>query len=74
MAGRWLPKGLLKVDPAKWELLASWLKYGGCSACWDYLLQNLPQNGFGVRLGRKDKTMPKITVLGRTKGQMFIGE
>lgn len=21
-------------------------KYRGCSACWDYLLQNLPQNGF----------------------------
>lgn len=49
-------------------------KYGGCSVCWDYLLQNLPPNGFGVRLGRKDKTIPKITVLGRTKGQMFIGE
>ena len=49
-------------------------KYGGCSVCWDYLLQNLPPNGFGVRLGRRDKTMPKITVLGRTKGQMSIGE
>lgn len=57
---RWASKRWVKTDLANWELLVLWFIYGF----------GLPREW----LSRKGKTMIQITILGKTKEKMFIGE